>query len=515
MKRLHRSISCVLIVLTTGLTNCALSDQRTKEECRVTAMLEKRWSPELICQACTADARVIDEWRSCGSIVPPGDGTRGCFAPAERWGGEIHPQYASQLARCYWYGCAVSGRLDSVYVRASKGNAVWYLEAERREDIGKPLSIETVLMRRIKRSLWCAVVAHRVNPIESLGDLPDLPPEYDELYALVGQHAISSSVVREQGSTNWLEYREEGEHGILRVTLDQNTHPRDIFINGKRCHTLEGYYREWAEAGEWYESLARDAVNLRDIVKLCRNYAEAHNARLPDSWAKYDSGEIEMDCFLSATSTNQGGKMADVMTWTDFKYNMGVSLTSAPATIVAVSPPDHYGNRRGLVARLSGDVDIITAEAYRALVADTNAMSADLSLVTITAESFSLMYDGKRPIAVGVKTNGFDIVAMTPDELTLKRGDKVIRLPKGRRLPYNEYVVTVMDNVNRKQYEARIGSQLTIGSRTFAVGRVNPNEGSCILRDVDTGETQTIRRPAQQNAAPLPSTPTGPSEGAR
>jgi len=342
-------------------------DQRTKEEHRVTAMLEKRWSQELIRQACTPDARVIDMWRTCGSLVPPDDGTACCFEPAEEWGGEIHPESTSGVASCYWYGCAVSGRLDAVYVRASKGNAVWYLESELPEDIGNPLSIETVLMRRIKRSLWCAVVAHRDNPIQSLGDLPDKPPEYHELYELVGQHVISSSVVRAQSSSNWIEYREEGEHGILQVTLDQHTHPRDIFVNGKRSHTLEGYYRDWVEAGEWHESLAHDATKLRDIVKLCRDYADAHNSRLPDSWAQFDSDGIEMDCFLSVTSTNQDGKLADVMTWTDFKYNTGLSLTSAPTTIVALSPPDHYGNRRGLVAHLSGDVDIITAEAYRAL----------------------------------------------------------------------------------------------------------------------------------------------------
>jgi len=151
------------------------------------------------------------------------------------------------------------------------------------------------------------------------------------------------------------------------------------------------------------------------------------------------------------------------------------------------------------------------------VIASTNAAPPDMSVVAITAISFSLEYDGKRPPAVGVKTNGFDVVAVTPDELTLRRGDKVIRLPKGKRLPYNEYVITILDNGNGKQYEARTGNELRIGSRTFKVGGVNPDEGSCTLRDVNQGETLTIRRlDAQQSAPPLPRAPQpGHSDGAR
>jgi hypothetical protein len=150
------------------------------------------------------------------------------------------------------------------------------------------------------------------------------------------------------------------------------------------------------------------------------------------------------------------------------------------------------------------------------VIADTNEAPIDLNVVTMTAVPFALMYDGKRPLVVGVKTNGFEVVAVTTNALTLKRGDREIRVAKGQRVPYNEYVVTIMDKGNGSQYEVRTGHEIKIGARTFALGSVNLNEGSCTLRDVDSGEIRTIGTPkAQQGAPPLPRAPAGHSEGAR
>ena len=151
------------------------------------------------------------------------------------------------------------------------------------------------------------------------------------------------------------------------------------------------------------------------------------------------------------------------------------------------------------------------------VIASTNTVPTDLSVMTIAAVPFSLGYDGKLLPAVGIKTNGFEVVAVTSDELTLRRGDSVIRLRKGQRMPYTEYIITILDKGNGKQYDTQAGSELKIGSRTLAVGGVNPKEGTCTLRDVSSGETWIIRRQeAQQSAAPLPPAPqTGPSDGAR
>lgn len=137
-----------------------------------------------------------------------------------------------------------------------------------------------------------------------------------------------------------------------------------------------------------------------------------------------------------------------------------------------------------------------------------------LALIDIARKPYSLAFDDESEIPIGTNFHGFVAVKFTPkfekkklpsgefitvdvSELTLKRGDKLITLVKGRRVPYAEHSVHMVDTTTGKEYGFRTGEEIEIGSRRLRLRDVNVKEQNCTLVDVKTGDQFTITRMAQ------------------
>lgn len=147
--------------------------------------------------------------------------------------------------------------------------------------------------------------------------------------------------------------------------------------------------------------------------------------------------------------------------------------------------------------------------------ADGPAEASQLALVDIARVPFSLGFDDAADIPIGTNVHGFVAVKFTPkfkqkelpsgalrtidvSELTLKRGDKLITLVKGHRVPYEEHAVHLVHKSTGKEYGIRTGEEIEIGSRRLRLRDVNVRKQNCTLVDVKTGEQFTITRMAQQ-----------------
>jgi hypothetical protein len=136
-----------------------------------------------------------------------------------------------------------------------------------------------------------------------------------------------------------------------------------------------------------------------------------------------------------------------------------------------------------------------------------------LALVQIVSDPFRLRWNGKTVPTVGTNWRGFVVTEITPKSkqitrfgkeftvdvsvLTLKRGERTIRLVKGKAVEYNEHIVHLLDLADRTEYSVRSGEEVVIGSRSFLLRGVDTREMNCTLRDVGSGEQFTIKRVAQ------------------
>jgi len=146
--------------------------------------------------------------------------------------------------------------------------------------------------------------------------------------------------------------------------------------------------------------------------------------------------------------------------------------------------------------------------------ADGPGGAPQLDLVDIARVPFSLGFDDKSEIPVGTNICGFVAVKFTPkveervlpsgatgrvdvSELTLKRGESLITLVKGRRVSYQQLAVHLVDRSSGKEFGVMTGEEINIGSRRLRLREVNVEELNCTLQDVTSGEQFTIKRMAQ------------------
>ena len=146
--------------------------------------------------------------------------------------------------------------------------------------------------------------------------------------------------------------------------------------------------------------------------------------------------------------------------------------------------------------------------------AEPSAYAPRLLLVDIAIIPFSLGFDDESDFPIGTNRNGFVAVRFVPkgekkqlpsgdwttvdvSELILKRGDRLVTLVKGRRVPYEEHAVHLIDESSGKEYGLRTGEKTMIGSRRLRLRGVNVKEQSCTLEDAKSGEQFTINRTAR------------------
>jgi hypothetical protein len=136
-------------------------------------------------------------------------------------------------------------------------------------------------------------------------------------------------------------------------------------------------------------------------------------------------------------------------------------------------------------------------------IAETNAPPSDLTVVQIKTIPFMLRYDGKEKITMQFAKSGFVVTEVTTNEITLSRGEEILKVTKGFPVSYSEYEITVLDKKDGKHYVIQSGRDERIGSQTFVIRHVNLEKESCTLMDVHSRQIRTIRtEKAQQPSAP-------------
>jgi hypothetical protein len=147
-------------------------------------------------------------------------------------------------------------------------------------------------------------------------------------------------------------------------------------------------------------------------------------------------------------------------------------------------------------------------------IAQSESGPADLALVGITSEPYSLGFRGRTNIVVGTEIGGFVVVAFRPkfekrvlpsgehsdvdvSELVLKRGDRLITIRKNQRVEYVEYIVRLVDPSDGGHYTIRMGEEITIASRKLRLREVNAEQKTCTLEDTESGKRFTVKRMAK------------------
>lgn len=133
-----------------------------------------------------------------------------------------------------------------------------------------------------------------------------------------------------------------------------------------------------------------------------------------------------------------------------------------------------------------------------------------LELTEIKALPKSLGFSNRTNLTVGATVDGFVIEKVTPktekkvlpngktitidvSELTLKLGEKTITLVKGRREVLEEKAVYLRDKSD-KRYILTMGDEFNIGKRNLRLAWIGYTGSHCVLTDVESGESFTIKR---------------------
>lgn len=90
--------------------------------------------------------------------------------------------------------------------------------------------------------------------------------------------------------------------------------------------------------------------------------------------------------------------------------------------------------------------------------------------------------------ALGEEVEGFKVVEFSDNGaegpvLTIKRGDKLIPLIKGREVPRNEYEVTLRSTIDEKRYVARVESEFELKGVKYRVNKVDMDGLRVLIHD--------------------------------
>jgi hypothetical protein len=94
--------------------------------------------------------------------------------------------------------------------------------------------------------------------------------------------------------------------------------------------------------------------------------------------------------------------------------------------------------------------------------------------------------------------------------LTLKRGEKLIPLVKGKDVQYNEYTARLVFTVDGSEYIVRMDDELTLARKVYKVITIDTQKRSLILRSLQDGRELVIR--SMNGSAPMAAEPGGQGE---
>lgn len=105
---------------------------------------------------------------------------------------------------------------------------------------------------------------------------------------------------------------------------------------------------------------------------------------------------------------------------------------------------------------------------------------------------------------IGEEVLGFQIVRYEPktaqrdvdgekkdvnvSELTLQRGDCILKLVQGQDVRYTEYTTTLVYVPGMRQLPLKVGQPFAIGDKHYGMTRIDPRAMTCVVTDVDTEE---------------------------
>lgn len=140
------------------------------------------------------------------------------------------------------------------------------------------------------------------------------------------------------------------------------------------------------------------------------------------------------------------------------------------------------------------------------LAAQTNNDTLGWEIVKVHAIPFVITYSGmsnhpsislpsRRSPApkVGEKVGGYEVIAITSTNMTIRRDDKTITLMRGGTLAFNEYEVVLANVTNGQKYVAYSDKAFSLGTRKMTITRVDCLESACVVKDVNSGVTYQIK----------------------
>ena len=119
-----------------------------------------------------------------------------------------------------------------------------------------------------------------------------------------------------------------------------------------------------------------------------------------------------------------------------------------------------------------------------------------LEIVAIREIPFTFNFRNNTNITVGTNIGGFVVADITSSNLTLKRGDKLLCIPKKKTVPWQEYEAKLVDKNTGNTLMLRIESEFQIDDRKFMVKNIHGTEHhyALTLMDINSGQLITLKR---------------------
>ena len=135
-----------------------------------------------------------------------------------------------------------------------------------------------------------------------------------------------------------------------------------------------------------------------------------------------------------------------------------------------------------------------------------------LALQDITPEPFRISWHSTNTLAVGTNLLGFTVVNVeditesykTPEGetatrdrplvATLKRGDRTLKLYRGRSLPFIDWFALLKSTDDGKSFKTRVDDNFVLGPRTYRLLSVDTQAVTCVVADIETGTRTTVKK---------------------
>ncbi|MFC1462705.1 hypothetical protein ACFLQU_03780 [Verrucomicrobiota bacterium] len=112
----------------------------------------------------------------------------------------------------------------------------------------------------------------------------------------------------------------------------------------------------------------RDMSNLKNISTLCLASALDQDGQFPKDWSDLSPRDSYSPAlFVTRKNRKRTGPMSEVMSWTDYVYVPGHTVTSPPHAVVAYLPPGvyrHQGKTGAVVAFASGEIHWLSVAEF-------------------------------------------------------------------------------------------------------------------------------------------------------